>query len=524
MSKSSLNPLDSQVALEKFIVVIAHAGAVAGNAPSVADAVAFAHDALGGDARALALVRSLACALAYLDSELTKDSNILEEEALATAAANRVILPIQNMRLQALIDVIETDGHGSTVCPVQSCESKSHSRGRLRRSFLGCHGTMIVTVRHSICQNPVCRHHFSPACDHLHLSNGQFTPGCAELVTKLSATLPHGKAVKFLGDLLQVDVSSHAAQDLSQVRGETLLACDLAAAAVHDPYDNKGFEREYGRPVDAVPAKDAPKVAYLEIDGVFPMTREKNAEKSHEVAGARGGKGCKYDMEGREVKNAVLYKASDQAEEMPSRGCILNRRYVSYLGNCKVFGLLVWLMILKMRFDQAKLLVVLSDGAEWIRTLADWLPMDNRVLLILDFFHAVHRVGDLARAIYGDNTEMCRRKAKMWKEVIEEGHVAMLIDDFKTMHDSRPSVQKIIDELVVYFENNKDRMNYPIYKAAGLRYTSGIVESANFNVTGARLKQQGMRWGEKGAREMAHLRADLCNDRWSERTRQLLAA
>lgn len=81
-----------------------------------------------------------------------------------------------------------------------------------------------------------------------------------------------------------------------------------------------------------------------------------------------------------------------------------------------------------------------------------------------------------------------------------------------------------IDDLITYFENNKDRMDYPAYKIMGLRISSGIIESANFHVTGARLKQQGMRWAEKGAREMAMLRADLCNGVWSKRSRQLLAA
>ena len=52
----------------------------------------------------------------------------------------------------------------------------------------------------------------------------------------------------------------------------------------------------------------------------------------------------------------------------------------------------------------------------------------------------------------------------------------------------------------------------------------GKVESANYHVTGARLKCQGMRWDEKGAAQMALLRADLFNDRWDGRTRQMLAA
>jgi hypothetical protein len=54
-------------------------------------------------------------------------------------------------------------------------------------------------------------------------------------------------------------------------------------------------------------------------------------------------------------------------------------------------------------------------------------------------------------------------------------------------------------------------MDYPRYRAMGLRVGSGAVESANSHVTGARLKLPGMRWSEEGAAQMARLRADLFN-------------
>ena len=67
-------------------------------------------------------------------------------------------------------------------------------------------------------------------------------------------------------------------------------------------------------------------------------------------------------------------------------------------------------------------------------------------------------------------------------------------------------------------------MNYPDYRARGLRVSSSAVESANYHVTGARLKLQGMRWSAQGAGQMALLRADLFNEHWEQRTRKILAA
>ncbi|MFU8805409.1 MAG: hypothetical protein ACNA8W_16470, partial [Bradymonadaceae bacterium] len=87
-----------------------------------------------------------------------------------------------------------------------------------------------------------------------------------------------------------------------------------------------------------------------------------------------------------------------------------------------------------------------------------------------------------------------------------------------------PAQQEKVDALITYFTNNKDRMDYPAYRERGLRVTTASVESANFHVTGQRMKQQGMRWSEHGACEMAVLRADLFNGVWRQRTRQQLGA
>ena len=54
-----------------------------------------------------------------------------------------------------------------------------------------------------------------------------------------------------------------------------------------------------------------------------------------------------------------------------------------------------------------------------------------------------------------------------------------------------------------YLRRNQDRMDYPSYRAQGLRVGSGAIESTNYHVTGARLKLQGMRWSVAGATQMA---------------------
>jgi hypothetical protein len=167
-------------------------------------------------------------------------------------------------------------------------------------------------------------------------------------------------------------------------------------------------------------------------------------------------------------------------------------------------------------------LVVLSDGAEWIRQLCAWLPIP--VLLILDLFHVKQRLWELAHALYGEQTPQARRWAEAQGQRVEQGQAQAVISALRRLKPKQTKARELVDSLVTYLSKNLDRMDYPRYRAQGLRVGSGTVESANYHVTGARLKLPGMRWSEQGAAAMARLRTDLFNGLWQTRTRQLLQA
>ncbi|SDE04185.1 hypothetical protein SAMN04487894_1231, partial [Niabella drilacis] len=73
--------------------------------------------------------------------------------------------------------------------------------------------------------------------------------------------------------------------------------------------------------------------------------------------------------------------------------------------------------------------------------------------------------------------------------------------------------QKLID----YYESNKTRMNYPLYKTIGAGLIgSGAIESAHRTVVQKRLKQSGQRWSRNGAQNMLYLRVTKKNQQWSK--------
>jgi hypothetical protein len=475
--------------------------------------------AIGCGAKIAQAVLAASDAMAeYAMGAYGEDEDSLAEEENAIAASRRAFRPLLEARLQARIDGIDEAMKGRVLC--LECDATAQSCGRPAREWDSALGPLSLKRRFSQCTNSEHKRGRFASQEKLLLPEGPYTASLEEAITLMATTVPHGMAKQLLGQLMGVDISEHAVQDAVERRGRGVIALDGGEAEELRPFDDKGFEREVPRLSDAV--TEAPTVAYMEIDGVIPMTRELDETRSAPVEGARGGKGRRYTLVGREVKNAVLYTDADCAEESEGRGCILNKRYVSHLGNWNDFSLTLWVAMRKLRFDEGGRLVILSDGAEWIRSLAESLPVN--AFLILDLYHALHRVWEVGRAVYGEHTPECEAWSREQSRRIEAGCVNEVIESLRFLLLKAARGTDKVEALITYFTNNRSRMDYPSYRTQGLRITSGTVESANYHVTGARLKLQGMRWSEAGAAEMAKLRADLFNNRWRERTRQLLAA
>jgi hypothetical protein len=91
----------------------------------------------------------------------------------------------------------------------------------------------------------------------------------------LATTVPHRMAVSLASKVCGIDVSIKAMEDMVERRGVEVQKRDREQAAKLAPFDATGLPvAKQQRPADAVPASAAPKVAYLEMDGVIPITRE----------------------------------------------------------------------------------------------------------------------------------------------------------------------------------------------------------------------------------------------------------
>ena len=71
--------------------------------------------------------------------------------------------------------------------------------------------------------------------------------------------------------------------------------------------------------------------------------------------------------------------------------------------------------------------------------------------------------------------------------------------------------KQFVDEKLKYFMGNKEKMRYEKFKEQGLCIGSGAIESANKYVVQRRLKLPGMKWNQRNANYMVHLRAEYIN-------------
>lgn len=500
-----------------LVISVREVGERLGRAPSVEEILTDMANRRGVLSPVLGgLVEGMDVFWEYARASVEDGVDALDEEGAAISASQRAFRPMLEARLQARIDVMDRRTAGISNCSV--CGKRSESKGRRPRTVKSTFGALTLVRRWSEC--PDHKKGWAEAERHLQLSTGRHTPRLDESMTLLAAVTTHGMATTLCRSLLGVEVSEHALQDAVERRAKVVVQLQDREAERLMPAEKNGRPRVVGRPKDAV--AHAPDVAYMEVDGVVPMTRELDLERSKPMSGHRGGKGRRYTMEGKEVKNAVLYRGDDCCTEGDGRGIVLEKKYVSHLGYWADFAALLWVRVLRLRFDQAKTLILLSDGALWIRELSAFFPRE--VVLILDLFHAKHRLWEVANALHGDRSPKARLWANTQCVLVENGHLQKVINTLNRLRPKRQIAKDKVDELVTYFSNNKDRMDYPTYRANGWRVSSGGVESANYHVTGARLKMQGMRWSIKGAAEMARLRADLANDQWRQTTREVLAA
>ena len=173
--------------------------------------------------------------------------------------------------------------------------------------------------------------------------------------------------------------------------------------------------------------------------------------------------------------------------------------------------------------DNARRVVAVNDGAEWIQQFLDYHCPE--AVRIIDFSHAAGYLATAGKAIYGEGTKQFkrwfRRARRRLKRRPPQQTLANLALIYKKAETEEQEAE--VDCAYHYLEKRLLMIDYPHFQRRELPIGSGSVESSHKHVIHSRLKGAGMRWAPDHVDPMLALRNLLSNDRWHEGWQDIVA-
>jgi hypothetical protein len=197
------------------------------------------------------------------------------------------------------------------------------------------------------------------------------------------------------------------------------------------------------------------------------------------------------------------------------------RTYVATTAAIDRFGPMVAAEARRRNFAKAAAKAFLGDGSAWIWGLhRRHFPS---FVAIVDFLHAMGHLFTAARAM-APQTEGRWELFLAWQEACWKGRVDWVIAELRTWceiqgglrEDGREGLaeddpRRVVARVLGYLEDNRERMDYPRYRIAGLPWTTSHVEST-VKVFNRRVKGSEKFWSEAGGEAVLQLRAAFLSE------------
>lgn len=372
-------------------------------------------------------------------------------------------------------------------CP--HCKNDARCKGFRPRTVIGLLGAMRLTRHYYCCED--CHRGTFPWDGLLGLRDHDLTPAADEVVSLAGLLASFAEAAeKTLPRMSGLRVSESTVERATEAAGKRL------ADALADG-------QTFGKPENWAWHKDAENktVAYVLADSTG--------------VGMQGPHGAEADGRMANVTviaNPVPEERSRWADSSRQKPPEWQARYLAAMRPWAEIGETVRRQGGQVGMNQADRWVALADGANG---LDDFLKKNfPRVeVVILDFYHPTEYLGRLAKALHPGNETASAAWLGQWCHRLKHEGGQAVLDGLRALDVRGSATRACWEEVVTYFSNQVERMDYPAYQAKGWYIGSGVVESACKRVVGQRLKGGGMRWGAEGADAVCHLRALYLSDK-----------
>ena len=330
-----------------------------------------------------------------------------------------------------------------------------------------------------------CHHGFAPLDATLQIAAGSRSAGLDELLALLGATHDSfADAAAVLERLTLVHVCPNSVRAATETLGALLVADQAAAAERH----------QICAPVAAVPTTPRPRIArlYISMDGIQTHLRPSGWS---------------------EMKVGCVYQTDTHPHRQRPEHVQLRMQQPSYcaaLVEASTFGRHIWSDAVRRGVLQAEQVVIVGDGAHWIWAIAE--TQFAGATQILDWYHARSYIWNAATTIWSSESPERMAWVRTQLERLWEGQIAAVLTELERQQAHGEAVRNAL----IYYTNQRSRMDYPTYRARGLQIGSGSIESACKQLVTTRLKLAGMIWNANGAENVATVRAWLKSGRWAE--------
>jgi hypothetical protein len=131
---------------------------------------------------------------------------------------------------------------------------------------------------------------------------------------------------------------------------------------------------------------------------------------------------------------------------------------------------------------------------------------------ILDFFHLCEKISTFAKEVFSLNEEQYKPWAKSVCNLFKTSKTDEAIATIKALNTKQ--IKKSTFDLLGYIDNNKDNIDYALYRQKGFFIGSGAIESANKTVLHRRMKLPGMRWNISSGQNIVTLTSKFRSQLW----------
>jgi hypothetical protein len=379
-------------------------------------------------------------------------------------------------------------------------------RGKREKQILTLQGWL--TIRRSILKRKVDGSREVPIDNFLHIKKLPFKATALAMARAAQigqASVSYRDAEETYKQILGISITDSYIHDISEYVGKKYFKEDERAAGIWEDIFSKG-KSALGQ-AQAVKTPEKPTregVFYIMIDGsminIRQLVKGLSSWKEVKLALFFAGKDAKISADGETIR-------------------ITKKDYAQWLGSVDDFKNYVFEAAVRNHCFEYEKIVILSDGAEWIKQMCG--ELFPGCVMILDFFHMADNVNNFARYIFKDDEKKYRPWAQARIECLKYGYVKEVLEDVKR-YKRRKCPEGVVNPYT-YLTKNAGRINYAEYRAAGYYIGSGPIESANKTFVQRRFKQAGMRWDEEEARHLFALRNRRQSGRWKEVQTGLLA-